>query len=385
MLKLKLRAIAAALSLLATVAHAAPSYTFVDLGTLGGRSSVANDINDLRQVVGSSGFSLDTGNVHAALWSNGTVTDLSVLANNATGAAYAINNAGQIAGVTDHQAPNRATLWDNGKVVYLGPAGTSVSPAFDINNQGQVVGYSTNPATGNSEATLWNGSQPGAGTFGPAGAYGSSANAINNHGDVIGYRSETDATKTFIWSGGQTTDLPASFNPNAINDQRQAVGSVTYLDGDEIAARPVLWSGNTLYNLATLGGRSSAAQDINNSGMAVGASVPVGGYYDTHATLWADGTVYDLNDFLDPAARDAGWILTGANAINGLGDIVGTATLGPYGDTRAFLLLNSGTLLGSAVPAAPVPEPETYAMVLASLGMFAVLRRRAGKRAARRG
>ena len=67
----------AAFELIASVAQAAPVYTFTDLGTLGGNSSVAYGINDSGQVAGSS----DTPppGSHAALWNGTTITDLGTL------------------------------------------------------------------------------------------------------------------------------------------------------------------------------------------------------------------------------------------------------------------------------------------------------------------
>jgi probable HAF family extracellular repeat protein len=62
----------------------------------------------------------------------------------------------------------------------------------------------------------------------------------------------------------------------------------------------------------------SDASAINNNGQIVGLS------YDANsvgkATLW-DGTnpPIDLNDYLDQASRDAGWIITHAMDINDSG------------------------------------------------------------------
>ena len=91
-----------------------------------------------------------------------------------------------------------------------------------------------------------------------------------------------------------------------------------------------------------------------------------------HATFWDGTTLIDLNSFLDPALTSAGWVLKEAAGINDHGAIVGTAVNNLLGitDGHAFLL-------------SPVPEPETYAMLLAGLGLMgAMVRRRkvAGER-----
>ena len=87
-----------------------PGITVTDLGTLGGDTSYAYDINNQAQVVGSSTMTA-LGTSHAFLWENGTMRDLGTL-----GGTYSI--------------------------------------ADDINDQGQVVGWSST-AKGEVHAVLW--------------------------------------------------------------------------------------------------------------------------------------------------------------------------------------------------------------------------------------
>jgi probable HAF family extracellular repeat protein len=76
--------------------------TMTDLGTLGGSGSVAQSINNLDQVVGSSSLTGDTGSRHAFLWQNSTMTDLNSLIPANSGwilvEPLAINDRGQIVG-----------------------------------------------------------------------------------------------------------------------------------------------------------------------------------------------------------------------------------------------------------------------------------------------
>ena len=85
-----------------------------------------------------------------------------------------------------------------------------------------------------------------------------------------------------------------------------------------------------------------------------------------HATLWNGATVTDLNSFLDASTVSAGWVLYEATGINDNGWIVGNASNSLLGiQSHAFLLT-------------PVPEAETWAMMLTGLGLvgWTTLRRR---------
>ena len=115
---------------------------------------------------------------------------------------------------------------------------------------------------------------------------------------------------------------------------------------------------------------SSFANALNNVGQVVGYTYigdgsTLSGSTDKHAVLWNGNVATDLNSFLDAGSVSAGWVLTQANGINDNGWIVGDAINTLTGETHAFQL-------------APVPEPETYAMMLAGLGLVgaAAARRR---------
>ena len=204
----------------------------------------------------------------------------------------------------------------------LGTLGGRYSFAFGINNSGQVVGgaYTT---LDTSHATIWNGTTPtDLGTLGPG--QHSVAFAINDAGQVVG------------WSDYDVT----AFNYHA-----------------------TIWDGTTPTDLGTLGGGISLAWGINDSGQVVGSSQYILGDSATHAAIWNGATPTDLNDFLSVSDVNAGWYLSVANGINDSGWIVGQANNIITGEMHAFLLT-------------PVPEPETYALFMAGLGLMGFIARR---------
>ena len=80
-------------------------------------------INDRRQIVGASDIASDTYQ-HAFLWQNGTMSDLGTLPGDVITAAVAINNRGQVTGVSEDDNNNiRSFLWQNGTMYDLNDLG----------------------------------------------------------------------------------------------------------------------------------------------------------------------------------------------------------------------------------------------------------------------
>lgn len=163
-------------------------------------NSVANDINDLGQVVGYSHIS--SGYERAALW-NGTSNPIA-LDNPAVGISYsiatAINNAGQVVGyggnAGNNVAPIQAILWNGTVPTVLGTLGGSGnffrSMAYDINDAGQAVGFSMLSGKDEHRATLWDGTTATDlnsfldASVVSAGWVLEEANAINSNGWIVG-------------------------------------------------------------------------------------------------------------------------------------------------------------------------------------------------------
>jgi probable HAF family extracellular repeat protein len=124
----------------------------------GDLDGAATAINDAGQIVGISGICDNAVGAlsaeHALLWENGTVSDLGNLGGKGWNTPMAINQRGDIVGFSDLPgdyvdgtltANFHAFIWtkESGKMTDLGVLpGDSLSEALDINDQGQVVGLS---------------------------------------------------------------------------------------------------------------------------------------------------------------------------------------------------------------------------------------------------
>ena len=128
--------------------------------------------------------------------------------------------------------------------------------------------------------------------------------------------------------GTDITDLP--FDAMAINNAGQVAG----YSGSRLAARAYLWTpGGTVQDLGTLGGESSWAYAINQSGQVAGGSTVADG--NQHAFLWTPGQgMQDLGTL-------PGALSSTARGINDLGQVVGESTFPrtgpPEPETHAFL------------------------------------------------
>jgi probable HAF family extracellular repeat protein len=179
----------------------------------GDSDGAATAINDLGQVVGISGICANAIGgataTHAVLWENGLPTNIGNLGGVAWNTPTAINNQGVVVGFSDlpgdsAASPNyQAFLWTKSAgMTNLGTLpGDAMSIAWGINEQGQVAGESIN-SDGSSRAFLWqNGVMTDLNTLiapGPLSLV--YANDINDLGEIVGgaYNSTNGNSPAFM-------------------------------------------------------------------------------------------------------------------------------------------------------------------------------------------
>lgn len=354
---------------IATPASAA-TYNLTILSPLAGALNASpKGINDAGQVIGVSIFPaplnpITLGTGQATIWNAGLPSLLPSLPGGTGASPVAINNAGQVAGLSWSAAEGlsaQPVVWNGTTATPLStPGGPSWAGA--INNAGQVVGSVT--VNGNNQAAVWNGTTPTL-LASPGGGGGSFATAINNAGQIVG----NIGGAPVLWNAAAPAAAPAalgvptgatSTTAAAINNAGQAVGTAFSGEFGEIRTA-VIWNGTSPTVLGSLGGTSSWALAINDAGLVVGASSPVDSL--PHGTIWDGTTAIDINTLLasDPLIIGA---LTG---INSIGQIIGSA-YGDNGEGYAVLL----------TPVAQTPLPAALPLFASGLGAlwFAARRRR---------
>ena len=225
----------------------------------GGIDSYAAGINNHGQVAGwaESGIHDPTCNnappvsqflqFEAVVWGPelGQLTQLSPLSPDPDSAATAINDKGQIVGISGlcsnavgGASAQHAVLWEkNGTPINLGnfDGGVAWNTPTAINNRTQVVGFANLAHTANGDfnpvAFLWD-REHGIQQLPPLGQDTNNwAWGINNHGHVVGQ--SLTSQRAFLYEDGLMTDLNSLIQPdssldlllaNDINDRDEIVG-----------------------------------------------------------------------------------------------------------------------------------------------------------------
>ena len=119
----------------------------------GGTYSIAFDINNAGLIAGASGVPSTSNRprAHAVLWVKGVPQDLGALEESGNSIAYAVNDHGEVTGVSDLDGEETVFLYRQGKMRDLHIDGH----AFAINNARDIVGTLTPPERGRPRGFLW--------------------------------------------------------------------------------------------------------------------------------------------------------------------------------------------------------------------------------------
>ena len=349
-------------------APATPAYIAYDTQPIAGNNAGANGISNLGWASGTS--SVASGDIHAALWSPGNVTDLGTLGGASSGVLWPVkNNHGLIVGVSEtnvvdplaeqgfscgafldlHGHTCLPFLWDNGTLTPLPLLGGNNGFATGINNAGLAVGWAETavhdptciaPQLLQFEAIEWGPAAGAKRVLQPLpGDATSAATAINDAGEVVGISGDCgvavgrfSARHSVLWLNGHPIKLPTlggqGWNtPMAINSLGTVVG-FSDLPGDVVNGKltpnfqAFVWDPVTgIRQLPRYPGDVlSQATGINDFGQIVGTSVTAAGGF--RLVLWQNGAVYDLNALL-PA--DSTLLAQASGDINNHGEITGFA------------------------------------------------------------
>ena len=361
---------------------ATPLYRITQIGALPGDStSVALAMNDLGQVVGSSGVPGQDGDAHLRrgfVWSAqqgmqaiGPINGL----HNAL--AEGINNSGTVV-AHGYNFNNNATTASEG-FLWTPTTGATALPKLPgwgrygayggINAAGWMAGYFQD-SQGRNQAVLWD--PQGQISALPSTGYGnaSTAAAINQAGQVLVYAYGGLDYLSFRWdpaTGYQALATPAGFSwalGRGMNGLGQAAGFASNNFSSGTGAHAVLWaSDGSVTDLGLSASlRMSSAADVNDAGLVVGHAVQASNN-QTVGFLWTQGGgMQTLESLLDP--QDPLWGQVSAivpQDINNVSQIAGQAMFN--GVRYAFVMT-------------PVPEPGTGALLLAGVLALGWRRRR---------
>jgi probable HAF family extracellular repeat protein len=286
------------------------------------------------------------------------VTDLGVLGTGTLSQATAINNSGQIVGVSSTSgvtAPH-AFLYSHGSLTDLGilPDGGPTSYAAAINDSGVIVGIASAAASAHGfSTTTAAGGLVDLGTL--AGGVQSDARGVASNGIIVGQvtLNGVGEGRAFYDSGGVMTNIgdPSASggltsNANGVNVVGGQTVIVGYTDhvvgGNTIIDAFTCTIGGSLTIIGNLGGSIantiSKANAISSSGIVVGESSLASFNSPQHAFSYTlGGSLMDLGTL--------GGDNSAARAVNSAGLIVGDAELVPNDTTHhAFSFITGGSM-----------------------------------------
>jgi probable HAF family extracellular repeat protein len=384
---------AAALGLLISAsvdrADAAPLYALTNIGTLGGTVTIATDINSSGQV---TGYSTDaSGNAGAFLYSGGSITPIG--SGGCCSVGLGINDYGQVVGTTTsnggitYQAAQFAV---GSTTIITPPSPLQNTSAVGISNVGQIaVTTSSSDGVYDTSYVYENSTFTNIGSLG--GPLASAAISMNSAGIVTGYSgtgsSLADYRLGFEYQNGILTNLGnlggSSRNSIAYAANSAGVATGTADNSSRTSDDAFFYSNGTMTDLGQ-GCGQTVGTGINNFGVIVGIQYCGA---DESAILYQNGTMFNLNDLIDPSdplfgsvdlAYAAGITDSGLIAVDGCVGSTDCITQASYNVSPACVPGDQceAFLLSPVGAATDVPEPSSLAGFGAGFVFLGILSRR---------
>ena len=339
-------------------------YKLIDLGTLGGPSSIifgaTGPLNKSGMVTSCADkptadpffpndnpyFGEDPFVEDAFLWTGRGLKDLGALPSGIGSCGQWISDNGEVVGGSENGVFDVAAgfpsvvavRWRHGSIQELGSLGGLESVAFAVNNAGQITGGASNTIPDDNQGAIFSSGATQVHTFlwqngtmqdlGTLGGPDSQAFYINQRGEIAGLSTTNTIPNSttgiptvdpFVWSGGHMIDLGTlggTFGaPGAINNRGQVVGN-SNLAGD-LLTHAFLWQGGHMSDLGTLGGDNSVGNWVNDAGQAVGTADLSDGSH--HAFFSHRGVMTDLGTVSNDGCSNG-------IGVNSAGLAVGTST-----------------------------------------------------------
>jgi len=230
-------------------------------------------------------------------------------------------------------------------VTDLGNLGAPLCGAYAINNAGQVTGVSAD-GDGVQTAFLWShgtmrGLPPIPGFDRRLAGTGGVGLAINSSGDVVGWGTRAATSpgtnsvvqRAALWVQGSVTELYGLPDGNQVGTVAKGIDSrgrvaVSVMDssGQEITVKASLWDNGTVTGLGSLGGSRTVPNGINVRFVVGGGNPP--GDLTGNAFIWHNGVMIEIGAGLPFQSE--------ANAVNLVGSVVGFFA-GINGPAEAFI------------------------------------------------
>ena len=322
--------------------------TAQDVGTLGGPSTYAADMNDDGVVVGVSDTDIPAPTTvsHAFRWHRGVMTDLTPAAE--YGIAIDVNDRGEVLFRGNAEGAETMALWSRRGVTEL------PGLAYALNDRGEAL----------LDNAVWRRGSVAAVASPDAGHWVSSI-GLGEGGHVYGVTvpiaepggGHPSPDGSFVWRDGTSTAIDVApyggALPVGIDRSGRLLVQGTTAGGGTRALLADAEGYVVLPSLTGAAGDATSAAAIDDRGDAVGWSVTASGA--RHAVLWRDGQVVDLHG---PG------IASEAAAIGPRGHVAGTYVT-EDGATRLFLAWCGRTTdLGIDVVAGAVTSVDARGQVL---------------------